>query len=59
MIKYINDGYYNDAIFYGEKFGDKLFVGDLKMDENGNIYQNEIMPTIEGEFEKGRLGVLI
>lgn len=53
MIKYINDGYYNDAIFYGEKYGDKIFVGDLKMDENGKVYQNEIMPTIEGEFEKG------
>ena len=54
MVKYIKNGYYNDAIFYCTKSDlNKIFVGDLKMDDLGNIYQNEIMPTIDGEFEYG------
>ena len=54
IVGYINEGYYDNAIFYGhEKDDTKMFVGDLKMDENGRIYQNEIKPQIEGEFEHG------
>ena len=54
MIEYINEGYYNDTIFYTiDGNTDKIMIGDLKMDEAGRIYQNDIKPTIENEFENG------
>lgn len=53
MVEYVNDGYYNGAIFYktvGQS--NQIMLGDLKL-ENDVIVQNAIKPTIEGEFEYG------
>ncbi len=52
MVEYIKDGYYNDVIFYGYE-GNKIMFGDLKMNDSGEIYQNDIKPQIEGEFANG------
>ncbi len=52
IIGYIQDGYYDNAIFYGYE-SNKIMVGDLKMNDAGDIYQNELMPTVDGEFEAG------
>ena len=52
IISYINDGYYNDAIFYKNKAYDtQVMFGDFKLD-GAELVQKEIMPTIDGEFEK-------
>ena len=56
IIEYVNAGYYNNAIFYKDSaYSNQIMVGDLKMDENGNITQNLIdgkLPSqIYGEFE--------
>ncbi|MBQ8426765.1 MAG: peptidylprolyl isomerase [Clostridia bacterium] len=53
MVEYVNDGYYDGAIFYkmvGQS--NQIMLGDLKL-VNNEIVQNAIMPTIEGEFEYG------
>lgn len=57
ILKYVKAGYYNNTVFYqidgGENnFPNQIMLGDLKADANG-VTQNDIMPTIEGEFEKG------
>ncbi len=52
IVSYIKDGYYDDAIFYGLD-SNKIMVGDLKMNESGEIYQNAVKPTIAPEFEGG------
>ena len=52
IIEYVNDGYYNDAIFYKmDDYTKQIMVGDL-LDKDG-IEQNAIKPEIEGEFEAG------
>ncbi len=54
IVKYAKAGYYDNAVFYmvnGE--ANKIFVGDIKVDADGNLYQNEIKMPVEGEFEKG------
>ncbi len=61
MVKYINDGYYNNALIY--KMNSQIMFGDLKVDgdaieisEDGkvtNIVLNDIKPTLPGEFELG------
>ncbi|MBR5900285.1 MAG: peptidylprolyl isomerase [Clostridia bacterium] len=61
MVKYINEGYYNDAIIYqlnnNIMFGDLVLKGDaLEILEGGkvvNIEQNAVKPTLPGEFEAG------
>ena len=57
VTKYIKQGYYNDTFFYIIDGGDvdfpnQLMLGDLKM-VDGEIVQNDIKPTIKGEFENG------
>ncbi len=52
ILGYIEDGYYDDAIFYGLD-SNKIMLGDLKMNASGEIYQNELMPTLTPEFERG------
>ncbi len=52
IVSYLEEGYYNDAIFYGVD-SDKIMVGDLKMDANGKIVQNTVKPTLKPEFERG------
>ena len=53
VLEHVKNGYYNGAIFY-EQNG-IIMVGDLKIDENGNVVQNLIggkLPSeIYGEFE--------
>lgn len=63
MEKYINEGYYDNAIFYqieGYKqimFGDLKINGDkLEIEENGakvNVELNSIKPKLPGEYEYG------
>lgn len=57
ILNYIKAGYYNETVFYkidgGENnFPGQIMLGDLKADANG-VTQNDIMPTIKGEFEHG------
>ncbi len=52
IVSYIEEGYYNDAIFYGLD-DNKIMVGDLKMGADGKIYQNTVKPTLKPEFENG------
>ncbi len=53
---YINDGYYNDAIFYmfsDSTYSKQLMLGDLKY-VDGEIVQNTIKPELEkAEFTRG------
>ena len=53
VLEHVNNGYYNDAIFYEES--GIIMIGDLKIDGNGNVVQNLIdnkLPSeIYGEFE--------
>ena len=54
MLSYIKDGYYDNAIFYTPKSElNRVMMGDLAMNDDGEIVQKEIMPTIEGEFKHG------
>ena len=51
IIKYVEEGYYNDKTFYTtEGFSSQLMVGDLKV-AGGEITQT-VKPEIIGEFEK-------
>lgn len=53
IVSYVNDGYYNDALFYKMKDSSKQFMlGDLKIDGE-NIAQNEVKPNLNGEFLNG------
>lgn len=53
VLEHVKNGYYNGAIFYEQ--GGIIMMGDLKLDENGNVVQNLIenkLPSqIYGEFE--------
>ena len=53
---YINDGYYNDAIFYmfsNSSYSKQLMLGDLKY-VDGQIVQNTIKPELDkAEFTRG------
>lgn len=56
IVQYVDGGYYNDAIFYKiDEAGrsSQIMLGDLKMDAQGQIYQNAIKPEIKGEFKAG------
>lgn len=64
ITKYINEGYYNNALIYQMEVNDKdqIMVGDLKVDGDSivenqdgtvNIVKNTIKPVLPGEFEKG------
>lgn len=53
IIEYVNDGYYNDTVFYRIK--DKsaqIMLGDLKYDGE-DVTLNAIKPMLDGEFENG------
>ena len=60
ILKYVKAGYYNDTVFYQidgadnllQEYPNQIMLGDLKLD-GAQIVQNDIMPTIKGEFEKG------
>lgn len=55
MLSYIKDGYYDGCIFYKTAAeSNVLKVGDLKM-VDGQIVKNDIKPTIDGEFEHGKV----
>lgn len=49
ISSYVNEGYYNNAIFYKIDGEFAYYVGDLFLDEDGNIVQ-KIKPMINGEF---------
>lgn len=64
MVKYINEGYYNNALIYAVNIDSitQYMVGDLYVDgdaievgENGvvNIKQKAVKPTLPGEFKYG------
>lgn len=51
VIGFINDGYYNDAVFYMlDGYSSQIMVGDLKV-EGGEIVLNDAFPEIYGEFD--------
>ena len=51
--KYVNDGYYDGAIFYQlDGYSSQLMIGDL-VDKDGSIAQNAIKPQLPGEFVRG------
>ena len=52
IISYVNEGYYNDTFFYSAG-GNRIMVGDLKMNDVGEVYQNQVKPTLKPEFERG------
>lgn len=55
MLGYIKDGYYDGCIFYKtETESNVLKLGDLKM-VDGQIVKNDIKPTLDGEFEHGKV----
>lgn len=53
VLEYVKNGYYDNAVFYEES--GMIMLGDLKLDENGNVVQNLIdgkLPSeIYGEFD--------
>ncbi len=51
LIGFINDGYYNDAVFYMmDGYSSQIMVGDYKA--NGKeLVQNKALPEIYGEFD--------
>ncbi len=60
ISKYLNQGYYNDAVFYkftDSKFYNMFMIGDLKydpdLDENEGFYLNDKKPNLDGEFTRG------
>lgn len=53
IVGYVNDGYYNDTVFYKMSgYDTQIMLGDLKI-VDGEIKQNDIMPAIDGEFKNG------
>lgn len=55
VVSYVNEGYYNDLVFYSMPYseGSKTFmVGDFRM-QGLNVVQTERKPMLDGEFEKG------
>ena len=53
IAAYVQDGYYNDAMFYiNENHSSQIMMGEYKYD-NGAIVKNAVKPAITGEFEKG------
>ena len=54
IVSYVEEGYYDDTLFYtmGGSLN-KIMVGDLKVNDRGDIVQNAIKPQIQGEFEHG------
>ncbi len=53
IIKYVEEGYYDNAIFYKDaSYSSQIMLGDLLIDGE-DLAQNAIKPQLEGEFEKG------
>lgn len=53
--KYVNDGYYNDTVFYKtglSSFSSHIMLGDIKMNNNA-LEMNAVKPQLTGEFEYG------
>ncbi len=55
ITKYVNDGYYNDTVFYKSglsSFSGHIMLGDIKMGESA-LEMNAVKPQLNGEFEYG------
>ena len=57
IVKYVNEGYYNNKVFYKDAaYSNQLMIGDLRFTagetENSGFSLDE-KPTIEGEFKYG------
>ncbi len=53
IIEYVQDGYYDNAIFYQlSDYSGQIMFGDLKYSD-GVVTKNALMPTIDGEFANG------
>ncbi len=49
----VNEGYYNDAMFYvNGTHSSQIMMGEYKY-VNGEVVRNSVKPAIQGEFEKG------
>ncbi len=55
IIKYANEGYYNNTVFYvdAQNHSNMIMLGTIKIDDNGNYVVNSPKPQIEGEFTYG------
>ena len=54
ILKYVKQGYYNQSVFYKiSNFANQIMLGDYLLDGNGIKAQEKIMPTVQGEFERG------
>ena len=55
MVEYINDGYYNNTVFYSlSSYANQIMLGDLVVKGTSNTPEfNAIKSQISGEFEKG------
>ncbi len=50
---YVEEGYYDNTIFYQlEGYSSQIMLGDLK-DDNGSIVLNSVKPQLPGEFTRG------
>ena len=51
LLEYVEEGYYDDAVFYKmDGYDSQIMVGDLK-ESSGAVVQNAAKPEIYGEFE--------
>lgn len=52
--KYVNEGYYNDTVFYKTSisaFSSQIMLGDFKA-SGDDLVMNEVKPEIKGEFDR-------
>ncbi len=50
---YVNEGYYNDAVFYQlDGYSSQIMLGDI-LDKDGAIEKNAVKPQLPGEFVRG------
>lgn len=54
MVKYVNDKYYDGAVFYKQDgYSTQIMIGDLVLKDN-ELTKNALKPQLDkGEFEKG------
>ena len=54
ILKYVKQGYYNQTVFYKlNTFSSQIMLGDYLLDGSSIKDQEKIMPTVQGEFERG------
>ena len=54
VLKYVKQGYYNNTAFYKlSSYTNQIMLGDYLVDGATIKAQEEIMPTVKGEFEHG------